>query len=97
MLLQSILKVVQPPQLTAKFITSIRSETFPLGRVIYLNNPVETIKERIHSIVINNKEISGSEIEELRGGGSDVVFKQQIGVLGIQQTNIGDKVTIYFN
>ena len=84
------------PELPSSYTTSIRSETFPLGSVIYLVDPVNVPKEKIKSISINEKAIDGSEIDEIRNDGKDIKFKRQISSLGIAQTNVGDKVTIHF-
>lgn len=72
-------------------VATIREQTFPLGVVIYLNDPVTVPKEQIKSISVNGVTIDGKEIEEIRNTGKDIKFKRQIGTL----TNIGDEVIIY--
>ena len=72
-------------------MATIREQTFPLGTVIYLVDPVNVPKEQIKSISINGANIDGKEIEEIRNDGKDIKFKRQIGTL----TNIGDDVIIY--
>ena len=72
-------------------VTTIREQTFPLGTVIYLVDPVNAPKEQIKSISVNGVTIDGKEIEEIRNDNKDIKFKRQIGTL----TNIGDEVIIY--
>ena len=74
-------------------VATIREQTFPLGVVIYLVDPVNVPKEQIKSINVNGVTIDGKEIEEIRNAGKDIKFNRPIGTI----TNIGDKVTIYFN